>query len=147
MIELTFVIVIIGILAAVAMPKLAGSRDDAEASVCVYETGQILDEIGAAYMKTGNTTFKSTVVSEMTNVAIRSAGDFRGVKADTTVDTVGIIYVCGNEEIVTIVGGDAGGEYNLTVTVTTGMNPVSQMAAQEIIKNIIGGNTSKTFVL
>ncbi len=32
MIELIFVIVIIGILAAVAIPKLAATRDDAEAS-------------------------------------------------------------------------------------------------------------------
>ncbi len=42
MIELIFVIVIIGILAAVAIPKLAATRDDAEASTCVHEVGQLI---------------------------------------------------------------------------------------------------------
>jgi prepilin-type N-terminal cleavage/methylation domain-containing protein len=147
MIELIFVIVIIGILAAVAMPKLAASRDDAEASVCTSEIGQLLHEIASEYAKRGNHTFKSTTISDMTNIPILSVGKSTGIKTDSRVDTVGITYVCGNEDIVAIVGGNAGMEYNLTVTVTTGTNPVSQIAAQDIIKNIIGGNTSKAFVL
>ncbi|HQR73143.1 MAG TPA: type II secretion system protein [Sulfurovum sp.] len=119
MIELIFVIVIIGILAAVAMPKLAASRDDAEALACTSETGQLLNEIASMYAKVGN----------------------------ATVDTTGIIYVCGGEDIVTIVGIDAGIEYNLTVSVTAGVTPVSQIAAQEISKNILGGYASKKIVL
>ncbi len=48
MIELIFVIVIIGILAAVAIPRLAATRDDAEVSrtladltTCIKDTGAI----------------------------------------------------------------------------------------------------------
>ena len=147
MVELIFVIVIIGILAAVAIPKLAATRNDAEASACTTEIGQLLNEIASEYAKMGNATFKSTAISDMTNIPILSVGDSKGIKIDTTVDTTGITYVCGNEDIVTIVGGNAGAEYNLTVTVTTGTNPVSQIAAQEVIKNVIGGSSSKSFVL
>ncbi|GIU00980.1 hypothetical protein TSL6_14860 [Sulfurovum sp. TSL6] len=147
MIELIFVIVIIGILAAVAMPKLAASRNDAEASVCVHEVGQLLSEIASEYAKLGNATFKSTTISDMTNIRIYSAGDSKGIKADTVVDTRGITYVCGNEDVVSMVGENAGADYNLTVTVTAGTTPVSQIVAQDVTQNILGGSSSKIFGL
>ena len=145
MIELIFVIVIIGILAAVAIPKLTAARDDAEASSCVYEVGQLLDEIAAKYAKVGNAAFITATVSTMTNIDIM--GGTKGIKADTKVDTVGIIYRCGGEDIVTIVGNNASGEYNLTVTVTAGTTPVAQMASEGIINNVIGGSSPKIFEL
>lgn len=147
MVEVIFVIVIIGILASVAIPKLAASRNDAEASACTSEIGQLINGISTEYTKMGYAIFKSTTISDMTNIRILSEGDSEGIKIDTTVDTTGITYVCGNVDIVTIVGESAGSEYNLTVTVTTGTNPVSQIVAQEVIENIIGGSSSKIFVL
>ena len=54
MIELIFVIVIIGILAAVAIPKLAANKDDATASTCVHEVGQYLSEFSQAYAAAAN---------------------------------------------------------------------------------------------
>jgi len=47
MIELIFVIVIIGILAAVAVPKLAATRDDAEISKSVMNVGTCVSDAGA----------------------------------------------------------------------------------------------------
>ena len=49
MIELIFVIVIIGILAAVAMPKLSATRDDAELSAFMANTKICIDSLAAAY--------------------------------------------------------------------------------------------------
>ncbi len=49
MIELIFVIVIIGILAAVAIPKLAATRDDAKISVEIASTKQGLLNLAAEY--------------------------------------------------------------------------------------------------
>ncbi len=49
MIELIFVIVIIGILAAVAIPKLAATRDDAKISAEVASARQVIDNLGAEY--------------------------------------------------------------------------------------------------
>jgi len=48
MIELIFVIVIIGILAAVAIPKLAATRDDAEISKQLSNTAACIKEVSAA---------------------------------------------------------------------------------------------------
>ena len=49
MIELIFVIVIIGILAAVAIPKLAATRDDAKTSSGVANLKICVNDAGAAY--------------------------------------------------------------------------------------------------
>ncbi|HEY9128198.1 MAG TPA: type II secretion system protein [Sulfurovum sp.] len=49
MIELIFVIVIIGILAAVAIPKLAATRDDAKVSRSLLNLKVCIRDIGAAY--------------------------------------------------------------------------------------------------
>ena len=53
MIELIFVIVIIGILAAVAIPKLAATRDDAKISAEMASVRQVIDNLGAEYTATG----------------------------------------------------------------------------------------------
>ncbi|WP_292654644.1 prepilin-type N-terminal cleavage/methylation domain-containing protein [Nitratifractor sp.] len=53
MIELIFVIVIIGILAAVAIPKLAATRDDAKAVKAVQNLATCVSDIGAGYTARG----------------------------------------------------------------------------------------------
>ena len=47
MIELVFVIVILGILAAVAIPKLAATRDDAKVSLIAQNIGTAINEISS----------------------------------------------------------------------------------------------------
>ena len=53
MIELIFVIVILGILAAVAVPKLAATRNDAKVSAEVASAKQILNNLAAEYTSQG----------------------------------------------------------------------------------------------
>ncbi|SFV63355.1 Type II secretion envelope pseudopilin protein (PulG,guides folded protein to PulD in outer membrane) [hydrothermal vent metagenome] len=53
MIELIFVIVIIGILAAVAIPKLAATRDDAEETKLIAEGKICATNVITAYAATG----------------------------------------------------------------------------------------------
>ncbi len=53
MIELIFVIVIIGILAAVAVPKMMGTRDDAKISAQLESATQALKNLGAEYTAKG----------------------------------------------------------------------------------------------
>ena len=53
MIELIFVIVIIGILAAVAIPKLAANRNDATAAIVASSLATCVNEVGGAYIKDG----------------------------------------------------------------------------------------------
>ena len=53
MIELIFVIVILGILAAVAVPKLAATRDDAAYSAAVANAKTCISDAIAEYQATG----------------------------------------------------------------------------------------------
>jgi len=54
MIELIFVIVILGILAAVAIPKLAATRDDAKVSADVSNLATCIQDLGSKYTADGN---------------------------------------------------------------------------------------------
>ena len=59
MIELIFVIVIIGILAAVAIPKLAATRDDAKVSKSIANLKTCINDVGAGYTARGDENFTS----------------------------------------------------------------------------------------
>ena len=67
MIELIFVIVIIGILAAVAVPRLAATRDDAKVAGCLADTTTFIKDITGYYTSQG---VFATDVHEMTNVEV-----------------------------------------------------------------------------
>ena len=55
MIELIFVIVILGILAAVAIPRLTATRDDAEAAALITAISQATTEMSSLYVAKGET--------------------------------------------------------------------------------------------
>ena len=67
MIELIFVIVILGILAAVAIPKLAATRTDAEVSKGATEIAGVITDVGSYYTAQGSF---ANDVSTMTNVTL-----------------------------------------------------------------------------
>ncbi|WP_069637752.1 type II secretion system protein [Campylobacter pinnipediorum] len=67
MIELIFVIVILGILAAVAVPRLTATRDDAEVAKAATNLTTLVSDIGAYY--TSQAGFADTIAG-MTNVQI-----------------------------------------------------------------------------
>jgi len=74
MIELIFVIVIIGILAAVAIPKLAATRDDAQDSKVKANVATCLQDVVASYTSTG-TVDSGTPACADTKVAPAVSGD------------------------------------------------------------------------
>jgi len=61
MIELIFVIVILGILAAVAIPKLAATRDDAKLATARSNVGTCITDMGSLYTAQGD--INATVLS------------------------------------------------------------------------------------
>ncbi|WP_103582057.1 type II secretion system protein [Campylobacter concisus] len=65
MIELIFVIVILGILAAVAIPKLAATRDDAEIAKTATNIQTLIADLGSYYTSQGK--FNNDV-KKMSNV-------------------------------------------------------------------------------
>ncbi len=67
MIELIFVIVILGILAAVAIPKLAATRDDAKISAAATSINTLISDVTTFYTARGD--MNSTSITEITNVS------------------------------------------------------------------------------
>ena len=75
MIELIFVIVILGILASVAIPRLAGTRTDAEIATTVANLRTLLNDVASYYAVKGEFTEGADGVkwSEITNVYLENA--------------------------------------------------------------------------
>ena len=72
MIELIFVIVILGILASVAIPRLAATRTDAEIAATVANLRTLLNDVASYYAVKGE--FGTTVKwNEITNVPLERA--------------------------------------------------------------------------
>ncbi|MDM5271425.1 prepilin-type N-terminal cleavage/methylation domain-containing protein [Sulfurovum sp. zt1-1] len=106
MIEMVFVIVVIGILAAVAIPKLAANRANTEAKVCENEAATLLQEISGFYAKNGY--FDN--IERMSNLRIgitETSGNGQNgiINVAGTVpavnDATGISYACNGDVIVT----------------------------------------------
>ena len=96
MIELIFVIVILGILASVAIPRIAGTREDAEVSAGIANIRTILSDAASYYAVKGNfndaTGTASAKWRDITNVPLRGAaptGADIGPAIDATADAVG----------------------------------------------------------
>ena len=149
MIELIFVIVIIGILAAVAIPKLAANRDDAEAATCVHEVGQLVQEMSSAYTKRGNAVYTTSRIDDITNISVGNAGTKGIIQVGTTQLASGtaITYECDNQVVATLTGTNAGADFNLSVTISTnGTTPASTKAEAGMLQNI-GGISPKIYKL
>lgn len=69
MIELIFVIVILGILAAVAIPRLAATRDDAEVAKAATNIQTLISDLGAYYTSQGKFATKTSSTSTGTSTS------------------------------------------------------------------------------
>jgi len=65
MIELIFVIVIIGILAVIAIPKLNATRDDAKVATSLQNLATCIQDAGSAYTATGKEVFTSSACGNL----------------------------------------------------------------------------------
>jgi len=149
MIELIFVIVIIGILAAVAIPKLAANRDDATAATCATEFGNIVTEATTNYAKLGYTDFSdgNFTIADLTNIKTSAGTGESGIsQAGTAAVNGGITYNCEGASAGTIGFGLSGDKYQMTITETGNAStvPAAIKAGALIRKNYkistAGGN-------
>ena len=104
MIELIFVIVIIGILAAVALPKLDATRNDAEISAVVANTKQFIEDLRKYYTANGRPNYITAKTPEVTSVPLYLNPDCRTLASMTQINFVGsTLYLCrGNDAIMKI---------------------------------------------
>lgn len=143
MIELILVVVIVGILASVAIPKLAASREDAHAILCELEVTRVATELGNFYTSLGHTVFISTKVSDMTNIRIVSKSKTAdGIVDDTTVES-GIEYQCDNIKIAKILYSYdlTIQKFGLSIELYEGQTPASS-SAFEVLKEKLNINAA-----
>ncbi len=92
MIELIFVIVILGILAAVAIPKLAATRDDAKISKLSANVSTLLSDAASYYTSQGQTAWSNANWGQITNVELYTDKKGTSSAKDTTI-TDGVVYI------------------------------------------------------
>ena len=105
MIELIFVIVILGVLASVAIPRLAATRDDAEVAKAATNLTTAVSDITAYYTAKGNFSGVSTDFTKVTN-ALDKTGNLK-VKGKTT---------CVQVQLPTNAGGNQGNSDAVKIT-------------------------------
>lgn len=133
MIELIFVIVILGILAAVAIPRLAATRDDAEVVKLGTNLTTLLGDVGAYYTSQGG--FPSGYnVKQMSNVTVTGGTDL----------TAGVNLQVAGEDCVNIVLTDADADTNtpayVTVTKTGTGKLCNKAAALKSVDDVINAS-------
>ncbi len=106
MIELIFVIVILGILAAVAIPRLAATRDDAEISKVASNVATAVSDLTAAYTAHADG-FGVRAIDDMTNTTVNGNIQAKGqncvalqIDNENGVITVETPSGCGSNSIV-----------------------------------------------
>ena len=148
MIELIFVIVILGILAAVAIPKLPATRDDAKVAALKSDLSTVVSDLGAYYTSQGVDKWKAAKITDATNAKLYT--DQKGATpVDTTTALVGTFYMVASPgattnsdcfKLVTI------NEGNLTISngsdTTSTACKALQAASKSIVKTHAFGSTS-----
>lgn len=152
MIELIFIILIIGIVASVALPKLAASRDDATSIVCVREASAFITTLHTTYGRVGYQDFRDLIAADLTNgqVSLTTPTNSENIFINTKVDTVGVDYYCDGSKVVHFVGNVIGKDYVLTVSAEDIDNvdtPIGKATIAKIKENILGGEDNKTYTL
>jgi len=155
MIELIFVIVIIGILAAVAIPKLAANRDDAKASTCATQFANFVSEATTQYATLGKSGFEALTITDLTNIKTSATGKTDSGILQAGSDTIGkdakngIHFVCeGGEYMYITFGADPkdATKYDLTINPPKNTPTVpSAVKAEKLVgKNFAMPADSKT---
>ena len=106
MIELIFVIVILGILASVAIPRLAGTRTDAEISATVANIRTLISDAASYYAVKGE--FAGAKWGDITNVSIRQGDSRKPVQANTNA-TDDVYLAAGGKNCILVRLRDKGG--------------------------------------
>lgn len=134
MIELIFVIVILGILASVAIPRLAATKTDAETSAAIGNIRTLISDASAYYVAQG--AFGKATFQQVTNVKVASSGS----ELTTGTDLGGSKNDCFNIVFKeAVVGNDGKLTTPALATVTKKGNDTicAQMAGADAIKALI----------
>ena len=128
MIELIFVIVILGILASVAIPRLAATREDAEISATVANLRTLVGDINAYYTVKGE--FGTTAKwKDITNVPLKDNG---GVPVTTQLATGEASLYIGGDRCIGVTLHDGVGALPARIQFYT-KNPKAGSLCQQVL--------------
>ena len=99
MIELIFVIVILGILAAVAIPKFMATRTDAQVAAKGQEIQSAVQEI-SNYVTSQGGEANSTELTNMSQVLKQLAANNKGKENDKSPDRIFNVYSTGSNDCI-----------------------------------------------
>lgn len=137
MIELIFVIVILGILAAVAIPRLAATRDDAEISKAATNVSTLVNEINGYYQAQAQL---PDAIEKITNIPV----DGTGTSVDLKVKNKGCItFAVSNATTATPNKNIAAGDPILTISNATGNNEVACKGTRDAVKKLMESSPIK----
>jgi len=150
MIELIFVILIIGLLASIAIPKMAQSRVDAQASLCTLEIRQLTVEIYSAFTAYGHALFTNKPISKITSINIlsNSQDSITGIISDTYLVS-GVNYKCDGNKIANFIYSynSVTNEYKMVLELQDGLSPASNKAFTMLKKFFsLDGDNSKYYI-
>ena len=139
MIELIFVIVILGILAAVAIPKLSATRTDAEVAKMSTNIAVLISDIGSSYTSLG----ELDKWNDSTNVETKTDATTKTV--DTIVVTTPVYLYNNDKQCIKFVSTKEG---NLTVSAGSDTSDsvcvgVQKLQANSLKSHVFGGTRVK----
>lgn len=126
MIELIFVIVILGILAAVAVPKLAATRDDAKIVGAAANAAQIVKDFGSFYTAKGD--LNTTAMDQITTGANGAGWTTSGFAANQKAQAITMAFTDNSVQCMHIEVNatySAAGDGNVTMAVVQDSNGTS----------------------
>ena len=135
MIELIFVIVILGILAAVAIPRLAATRDDAEIAKAATNIQTLISDLGAYYTSQGKFTTKSSDGKPLDLSAMTNVSNPIKVKTDNCLEVKG-----------PATAADLTGAIEVEVGTTGLCNKVWELLGLKSVKDGLTTNDNKTYL-
>jgi general secretion pathway protein G len=141
MIELIFVIVILGILAAVAIPRLAATRDDANIAKISTDAATVISDFGARYTSQG--TWAGATVGDVTNVVLQSGGANVAPATALAAGTYSLVDSTGAACLTLTINGTLA-DGNLTLADGAGATPVCTAVKARTValkKNHLFGGT------
>ncbi len=128
MIELILVIIIIGILAGMAIPRLAATSDDSKIVAMIANTRAVLGNLGAYYTTTGPKNWKSAKLILATNIPLETACG-TPVTLETELSPTKFVFCNGSKECVLLNTKDDG-----SLTISAG-DDSSDIVCREVLSN------------
>ena len=149
MIELIFVIVIIGILAAVAIPRLAATRDDAKVSKMANAIQTAKSELSTRIIATNNTPDTEAAIKDYSNTIAEGvlSNDINITSASATKRVITFIDKDSGDNCKDlIIEGDDTGAITLAISTKSGASAVCK-GVDALVQdtNITIGGTAVTY--